>query len=65
MAVYVALFPRADGVACYRCGGTGILTGNEDAARLADPAVDRRHWPEVPCVFTPGCSGRVEPDAVN
>ncbi|MHB1261127.1 MAG: hypothetical protein ACYC2H_05365 [Thermoplasmatota archaeon] len=31
----------------------------------ADVGLNREAWPELPCVFTPGCPGSVVPESLN
>jgi len=48
-------------VRCLACGGMGVVTGVD----LRDESADPGAWPQVPCVFTPGCRGRTAPDCLN
>jgi hypothetical protein len=48
-------------VRCDRCGQTAVL---EPVAGSTSPQ-NRRNWPVVPCVFTPGCGGAVAPEPLN
>ncbi|MEA3203653.1 MAG: hypothetical protein QOI63_1332 [Thermoplasmata archaeon] len=45
-------------VRCYTCDGVGAVSGR-------DPVADRAAWPTISCLFTPGCAGLVEPEALN
>jgi hypothetical protein len=45
-------------VRCYGCHGVGTVPS-------PDAVADRHEWPGLGCLFTPGCPGTVEPEALN
>ncbi|MFO1534716.1 MAG: hypothetical protein ABR586_03530 [Thermoplasmatota archaeon] len=44
---------------CYTCWGTAAVEG--PVPYVADPAA----WPDLDCPITPGCEGRLVPEALN
>jgi hypothetical protein len=57
-----AVSDRSSGtVRCYSCDSVGTVTGPSGS----DAVADRDAWPTLACLFTAGCEGTVEPEALN
>jgi hypothetical protein len=51
--------PEGVYLCCYTCGGIASLDDGQDLV------ADRPVWPDMECPFTPGCPGRLVPEALN
>jgi len=61
--VLTPLWMRAAEPLYVRCPDCRTVGAVEDP--WGDPVLDRAEWLQAPCPFTPGCAGRVDPDALN